>query len=209
MPYSDAPDKPNRCETTTLSTHKTYISAQQLLDDSFALGLQILESGFYPDFIVGIWRGGAPVGIAVQELLQYFDVHSDHIAIRTSLYTGIDQTAAQVQVHGLGYLIERAGTGTQVLLVDDVFDSGRSIEQVVHDINQAHNGDGPELRVATPYYKPGNNRTSRKPDYYLHETADWLVFPHELCGLNAAELLSDKPGIDSIREALKARTGSV
>ncbi|WP_279245902.1 phosphoribosyltransferase [Candidatus Litorirhabdus singularis] len=192
-----------------MDPRKTYISAQQLLDDSFALGLQILESGFYPDFIVGIWRGGAPVGIAVQELLEYFDVSSDHIAIRTSLYTGINETASQVQVHGLGYLIERAGAGSKVLLVDDVFDSGRSIEQVVHDIDQAHSGSGPELRVATPYYKPGNNRTQRKPDYYLHETSDWLVFPHELCGLKATELLKDKPGIDSIRSALQARTQSV
>ena len=209
MPYSAAVDKLTGYENTTLEPHKTYISAQQLLDDSFALGLQILESGFYPDFIVGIWRGGAPVGIAVQELLKYFEVSSDHIAIRTSLYTGINETAAQVKVHGLGYLIEHAGAGTKVLLVDDVFDSGRSIEQVVNDIDQAHAGNGPELRVATPYYKPGNNRTQRKPDYYLYETSEWLVFPHELCGLKASELLKDKPGIDSIRSALESHTQSV
>ena len=50
-------------------TRKTYINAQSLLEDSFRLGMQILESGFRPSFIVGIWRGGTPVGIAVQELL--------------------------------------------------------------------------------------------------------------------------------------------
>ncbi|MFB3078968.1 MAG: hypothetical protein ACE1Y4_13300 [Lysobacterales bacterium] len=38
---------------------KTYIDAQQLLDDSYALGLKILESDFLPDYIVGVWRGGA------------------------------------------------------------------------------------------------------------------------------------------------------
>ena len=50
----------------------------------------VLESGFRPSFIVAIWPGGAPVGIAVQELLDYFGVHCDHIAIRTSSYRDID-----------------------------------------------------------------------------------------------------------------------
>ena len=56
---------------------KLFISAQQLLEDSFALGLDILDSGFRPDVIVGVWRGGTPVGIAVQELLDYFGVETD------------------------------------------------------------------------------------------------------------------------------------
>ena len=44
------------------------------------------ESGFRPNYIVGVWRGGAPIGIAVQELLDVLGVKSDHIAIRTSSY---------------------------------------------------------------------------------------------------------------------------
>lgn len=50
---------------------KIYIDANCLLADSLRLGMQILESGFAPTHLVGIWRGGAPVGIAVQELLDY------------------------------------------------------------------------------------------------------------------------------------------
>ena len=63
---------------------KIYISAQELLDDSFQLGLEIIDSQFRPDFIVAIWRGGTPVGIAIQEILTYFSIETDHIAIRTS-----------------------------------------------------------------------------------------------------------------------------
>ena len=37
---------------------KTYISASELLRDSFLLGRQIIETEFRPDFIVGVWRGG-------------------------------------------------------------------------------------------------------------------------------------------------------
>ena len=70
---------------------KQYIKAQDLLDDSFRLGLKVLDSGFLPDFIVGIWRGGTPVGIAVQELFEHNGIASDHIAIRTSSYEGIEQ----------------------------------------------------------------------------------------------------------------------
>ena len=41
---------------------KTYISANDLLLDSYKLGIKIFDSGFKPDFIVGVWRGGTPVG---------------------------------------------------------------------------------------------------------------------------------------------------
>ena len=50
---------------------KVYISANDLLLDSFRLAEKIVASGFRPDFIIGVWRGGAPVGIAIQEYLEY------------------------------------------------------------------------------------------------------------------------------------------
>jgi len=61
---------------------KHYISAQSLIEDSWQLGTSILKSGFLPNFIVGIWRGGTPVGIAVQELLDFYGVHTDHISVK-------------------------------------------------------------------------------------------------------------------------------
>ena len=94
----------------------------------------VVGIGVVPDYIVGVWRGGAPVGIAVQELLSYFGVQTDHIAIRTSLYIGVDEMAERVQVHGLHYLIENVNAGDKVLIVDDVFDSGRSIDQAILDL---------------------------------------------------------------------------
>ena len=72
-----------------MSLSKKYITADELLLDSFRLGVQIHNSGFKPDFIVGVWRGGTPVGIAIQEILGYLGNESDHIAIRTSSYFGI------------------------------------------------------------------------------------------------------------------------
>ena len=105
---------------------KIFVTAQSLLSDSFRLGLKIMDDGFHPDYIIGIWRGGTPVGIAVQELLKYHGYPSDHIAIRTSSYTGIEEQSDEIRVHGLHYVIENVNAENSLLIVDDVFDSGRS-----------------------------------------------------------------------------------
>lgn len=174
---------------------KQYISADQLLHDSFRLGVKILESGFRPHFIVGIWRGGAPVGITVQELLDFFGIHTDHISIRTSLYTGIDERDSQIRVHGLQYVINNVSADEGLLIVDDVYDTGMSIQAVIKNIRSRARRNTPrEIRVATAYFKPKNNLTDRVPDYYVHEADKWLVFPHELKGLTREEILERKPG---------------
>lgn len=183
-------------------TAKKYISAQQLLDDSFQLAIQIFESGYRPDFIVGIWRGGSPVGIAVQEMLSYLGLETDHIAIRTSYYTGIDRRDKQVRVHGLHYIVKIVNAEDSLLIVDDVYDTGRSIEQVILDLQADCRRNTPEIKIATPYFKPRKNRTERRPDYFLHETDDWLVFPHELRGLSFSEIIASKPGMDAVRARL-------
>ena len=55
---------------------KHYIRADELLEDSFKLAWNVFESGYRPNYIVGVWRGGAPIGIAVQELLKVLGVNS-------------------------------------------------------------------------------------------------------------------------------------
>ena len=184
-------------------TRKTYINAQSLLEDSFRLGMQILESGFRPSFIVGIWRGGTPVGIAVQELLDYFGIETDHIAIRTSFYKGIAQTDSRIRVHGMQYIIDNVNADQSLLIVDDVFDTGLSIDAVISHLRRRARRNAPiDTRVATVYFKPGNNRTERVPDYYVHETERWLVFPHELHGLTREEILRNKLGIEPFAHRL-------
>ena len=75
---------------------KTFIHTDQLLEDSFTLAWTAYESGFRPNYIIGVWRGGAPIGIAVQEFLEVMGISSDHIAIRTSHYSCIDQHNSNV-----------------------------------------------------------------------------------------------------------------
>ena len=187
---------------------KIYIGAQDLLLDSFRLGLEIYRSGFRPDFIVGIWRGGTPVGIAVQEILDRQGVKSDHIAIRTTSYTGIGQRNKEVRVHGLGYMIRNINAEDSLLIVDDVFDTGLSIQAVIATLRQRARRNTPQdIRIATPWFKPANNRTDMVPDYYVHETDRWLVFPHELDGLTREEMLENKPGLRALYQELGVEPG--
>lgn len=182
---------------------KTYITARQLLRDSFELGIKILESGFKPSFIIGVWRGGTPVGIAVQELLEFCGVPSDHISIRTSSYTGIGQRNNRVRVHGLDYIVDNINAEDSLLIIDDVHDTGLSIQEIIRQLKLKCRKNTPEqIRVATLYFKPENSRVDFKPDYYLHATNEWLIFPHELAGLNRHEVETLKPDISHIKHWL-------
>ena len=75
--------------------------------DPLELARRVVASGMRPTFLVAMWRGGTPIGIAVQEVLEYHSIHADHIAIRTSSYSGIDTQQKAVRVHAADYLVSR------------------------------------------------------------------------------------------------------
>lgn len=180
---------------------KRFISAQELLEDSFRVAAKVYQDGFRPDYIVGIWRGGAPIGIAVQEYFDYKEVETDHIAVRTSSYYGINQQSKEIKVHGLHYIIENANADDSLLIVDDVFDSGRSIDALIKQLKLLTRKNMPnDVRVACPWYKPKNSKVDLVPDYFVHESEEWLVFPHELSGLTPDEILNGKSDLKNITE---------
>ena len=180
---------------------KIYLTAQDLLIDSFELGIRIFKSGFRPSFIIGIWRGGTPVGIAVQEILDHLGVETDHIAIRTSSYYGIDKREKKVRVHGLEYVVRNANWEDGLLIVDDVLDTGNSLKAILETLKARMRRNLPkDIRIATAWYKPKKNVTDIVPDFYIHETDEWLVFPHELDGLTREEIFANKPGMKKLFE---------
>ena len=192
---------------------KQFIEEQALLEDAFRLAVNIFDSGFRPDFIVGIWRGGSTVGIYVQECLQYLGVKTDHIAIRTSYrgqpsYGELIENPESIRVHGLQYLFDNLNREDKLLIVDDVFSSGYNVEAVINRLTRKCKRNMPEeVRVAVPYFKPDKTLSGRKPDYFLHTTEDWLVLPYELQGLSTEEIAEYKPDVAPlIREALTKMT---
>ena len=196
---------------------KKFISADELLRDSMELARRVVASGMRPTFLIALWRGGAPIGITVQEVLEYYGIHTDHIAIRTSSYDGIDQQSKTVKVHAIDYLVSRLTAEDELLIVDDVFDSGRSLEAVIEELKRRCRRNLPErIRIATVYYKPERRRTELTPDYFVHATEHWLVFPHEIQGLTREEILANKPvaanffaPVDAARAAPVSRSRDV
>jgi len=175
-----------------------FIAANDLLQDSFQLAANIYEADFEPDFLVGLWRGGSAVGIAVQEGLDYFGTKTDHIAIRTS-YTGAPgysqmvNKAEAIRVHGLQYLLENLSAHHSLLIVDDVYSTGSSVNAVIKQLARKTRRNLPkDIRIATVWYRP-TEKTLRTPDYFVHETDDWLVLPYELSGFSLDELRENRP----------------
>lgn len=194
--------------------NKTYVAADDLLLDSFRLAVEIYRSGFRPDFLVGLWRGGSAVGIAVQEGLDHFGVDTDHIAIRTSYrgqqsYSKMVDKADRIRAHGLRYLHERVCKHHSMLIVDDAYSTGSSVNAVIEQLHKKSRRNLPhDIRIATVWYRP-TARTIRPPDFYIHETSDWLILPYEMSGLSLEELRKNKaeitPLIDRLEDLMEAR----
>jgi hypoxanthine phosphoribosyltransferase len=187
---------------------KRFVAANDLLRDSFQLAADIAASGFQPDFLVGLWRGGSAVGIAVQEGLEFLGVGTDHIAIRTSYrgapsYEEMVSKADAIRVHGLQYLLETLCSRHSLLIVDDVYSSGSSVKAVIDQLAARTRRNLPhDIRIASVWYRP-TQKTLRVPDFYVHETADWLVLPYELSGLTIDELRQHRPELGDIIDRLQ------
>lgn len=188
--------------------NKRFIHADDLLRDSFQLAADIHRAGFKPDFLVGLWRGGSAVGIAVQEGLDYFGTPTDHIAIRTSYsgalrYSEMVSKGDQIRVHGLQYLLENLCSHHSMLIVDDVYSTGSSVKAVIDQLARKTRRNLPgDIRIATVWYRP-TAQTLRIPDYYVHETDDWLVLPYELSGQSPEELSRNRPELAGTFDRLK------
>ncbi len=186
---------------------QSFLTEQEVIDQSFRLGANIYASGFRPSFIVGLWRGGSAVGIYVQECLQTLGVVSDHIAIRTSYQGAADyaqqlrSAAPDIQVHGTQYLLDTLSADDKLLIVDDVFATGRNMLAVLDHLKSRLRKNFPDaVRIACLYEKPTQRRVSLKPDFVLNQTDEWLVLPYEIQGLSPEEIKRHKPFVAALAE---------
>lgn len=132
---------------------------------SLELAAQVHSSGFVPDCVVAIARGGLLLAGSVAYAL---DVKSCG-AINVEFYTGVDLRLDQPVL--LSPMLDTpAVAGRKVLLVDDVSDSGRTLAMVL-DLLRAANA---EVRTLCLYSKP---KTVLVPDFVWRNTSKWIAFP--------------------------------
>jgi len=172
---------------------KIILTAQELLDDSYRLGLKIIQSEYKPTYLVVLWRGGGPIGIAIHELMTFKGMEINHTVVKTSSYKKFNQSN-HIYIDGMSNLIENISQKDRLLFIDDIFDTGRTYaairEALVKECGKALPND---IRMASPWYKPEKNKTKYKPDYFIHTTNQWVVFPHELDALSDKELAIHRP----------------
>jgi len=165
----------------------------QIYDMLLELAMQIEQSGFRPELIVGVSRGGWIPGRILSDLLR--NPHTANVKIE--FYVGIGQTA---QMPIVTQPISEEILNKRVLVVDDVADTGRSLIVALHHVRERGAG---EIKTVTIYHKP---HSKFKPDFFAETTSRWIIFPWER--LETAQLLieeakSDPRGKDSVRETLR------
>ena len=169
---------------------KTYLSADQFMRDAWRLAAAVRRSGWKPDLLVALWRGGATVGVSVHEFFKVSGWDVQHIPLKCASYTGIGANAGDVVFTFGEDVFGLMRPGQRVLIVDDVFDTGKTAKAVKARIDAT----GADMRMACVYWKPAKNRTGLKPDYYVRDVGnDWIVFPHEIEGLSPDEIRRKDP----------------
>jgi len=174
---------------------KLFVDARTLLLNSVRLAKKIWDSGFRPDYIIGVWRGGTPPGVAIHEFFRLRGMEPYHTTMKTQSYRGMQRGDAGVEVKGLGHVIDVVNADENLLLVDDVFDTGHTMVAILDEIRRCARRNTPTCRTATVYYKPEKNETDIEPDYYAIADNRWIVFPHELESLTDEELREHRPEV--------------
>ena len=169
---------------------KHYLSADEYLRDTWRLAAAVKKSGLKTDILIALWRGGAPVGVALNEFFKTTGWPVKHIPLKCASYTGIGENHGVVEFTHGDIIFGMLRKGDKVLVVDDVFYTGKTAAAVKERIDST----GAEMRMACVYWKPNKNVTTLTPDYYVKDVGlDWLVFPHEIEGLTKDEIRTKDP----------------
>lgn len=129
------------------------------------LAQAVADSGYRPDAIIAIARGGLTLAGALGYALDVKMLGS----LNVEFYTGVEERLAEPVVLP-PTLDQDSLAGKRVLLVDDVADSGRTLALVL----QLLQAGGGEVRTVCLYSKPG---TVLHPDYVWRTTDRWIMFP--------------------------------
>jgi uncharacterized protein len=142
-----------------------------------SLAKEIKASGYKPEVIVGVSRGGWPPARIMSDLLE----NSNIANMKVEFYKDIGVRSEKPRIT---QPVTSQVTGKRVLVVDDVADSGRSLKVVADHLRRK---GARELKVSTIYYKP---QSIFRPDFYAKTTRKWIIFPWER--LEAVRLIAKR-----------------
>lgn len=167
-------------------------SWDQIYDMLIELAKRVKDSGFKPDLIVGVCRGGWAPARVMSDLLE----NANTASIRIEFYLAPAVTAKKPVI---SQAIMVPVKGVNVLVVDDVADTGESLKVAVEHLDVC---GARAVRTATLYYKP---QSIFKPDFFIVQTEQWIIFPWER--LESTRRLLDEAqktgkSVDSVRETL-------
>jgi len=149
----------------TMNSEREVLGWLEFGDASRDLAHEVLASGFEPEVVVAIARGGLLLAGSISYALGVKSCG----ALNVEFYTGIGEKLPDPIV--LPPLLDESSlNGKRVLLVDDVSDSGRTLDMVV----QLLKASGADVRSIVLYTKPG---TMHEPDYTWRRTPLWITFP--------------------------------
>ena len=195
---------------------KEFLSYDVVRNNALKMAYRISNDGFIPDVIYVSLRGGVYLGNVISEYFKIVQRRNRPVyyaAVVARSYTGVGE-ADKVKVEGWTYSTDSLRTGDKVLLVDDIFDSGRTINHLAQVIM----GKGiprKDLKVVVHDYKYFTDAKeqwpvqpdywSRKHDVSVNDDAMWIHYcSHELIGLSAEELEKHYYATDpELREVLK------
>ena len=174
-----------------------HVTPQEMLVDSMRLGRRLDETGFRPKHAISIWRGGTAVGLGVDAFYRNRGIYINHTTIATESYTGI-QKQSEVRVKGLEHVIESVCREDDLLIIDDVYETGNTIKAIIETLRARARANTPErIVVGTIHRKPERVQFDGVEVVSLYDLpgSTWIDYPHEL-----ADLITDDPDDPLIKD---------
>jgi hypoxanthine phosphoribosyltransferase len=196
--------------------NKEFLQYDVVRNNTLKMAHRIYREGFIPDVIYVSLRGGAYLGNVISE---YFKIVRKserpvyYASVVARSYLGV-LTADKITVEGWTYAPEHLRVGDKVLLVDDIFDTGRTINYLAEIILE-RGIPRQDLKVAVHDYKYFYDKKEQlpiQPDYWcrrhdlsVNDDDYWIHYmSHELVGLSEEELEKNYYAQDpELREVLK------
>jgi hypoxanthine phosphoribosyltransferase len=202
---------------------KQFLPYTVVRNNALKLAYRIYRDGFIPDVIYVSLRGGAYLGNVISEYFKILRPRQEgrpvyYAAVVARSYTGVAE-ADEIKVEGWTYNPEYLRIGDRVLLVDDIFDTGKTVNHLTRIILEK-GIPREDIKVAVHDYKYFTGKPRQlpvQPDYWCRkfDLSDsdedmWIHYmSHELVGLNPEELekyyYSEDPELRDVLGFIKQR----